>query len=234
MLVNMQRGPCYKEGISMTSLYAQIASLGKKYGAQKIILFGSRARGDHRPTSDIDIAVYGMPEKNKGYFAWDVDDLPTLLQFDIVHITDATDPKFLANVEKDGVLLMDKLQKKYTKLCDAVKRLHEALDDYQTTPIASVRDGAIQRFEFCYELAWKTLREYLLDLHVVEGVNNPKGVFREAYANKLIENEQQWVALGNDRNLTSHLYDESTAVAIFERISGQYIKLFDQLIEKLK
>lgn len=218
----------------MQELYRKIAALGQKYGAQKIVLFGSRARGDNRPASDIDIAVYGMPEKNQGYFAWDMDELPTLLQIDIVHITDTTNPKFLANVEKDGVLLMDKFQEKYTKLCDAVKRLHEALDDYQTTPIASVRDGAIQRFEFCYELAWKTLREYLLDLHVVEGINNPKGVFREAYANALIENEQQWVGLGNDRNLTSHLYDEATSVAIFERISTQYIKLFDKLVEKLK
>ena len=63
----------------------------------------------------------------------------------------------------DGVILMDKMQEKYEKLVQAVQRLDEAIADYDQMGLDSIRDGVIQRFEFCAELAWKTLREYLLD-----------------------------------------------------------------------
>ena len=45
----------------------------------------------------------------------------------------------------------------------ALARLEEALAAYDETPTTVVRDGVIQRFEFCTELAWKAAREYLLD-----------------------------------------------------------------------
>ena len=70
-----------------------------------LVLFGSRARGDNRYNSDIDLAVYGMPEGSRSNFWMDCEDLPTLLKFDIVHITDGMNPAFLANIEKDGVTL---------------------------------------------------------------------------------------------------------------------------------
>nr|DAR07982.1 MAG TPA: hypothetical protein [Caudoviricetes sp.] len=44
------------------NLYNQISKIGKKYGADKIVLYGSRARGDNRERSDIDIAVFGLSE----------------------------------------------------------------------------------------------------------------------------------------------------------------------------
>ena len=212
----------------MNAIYQQIARLGKKYHADKIVLFGSRARGDHRERSDIDLAVYGMPESSRALFWSELDDLPTLIDFDIVHVTKATDPKLLRNIEKDGVVLMNKLQEKYGKLTQALTWLKEAVADYEDTKLDSVRDGVIQRFEFCTELTWKTLREYLLDQGYTE-INSPKSVMRQAYADRLINDEQSWIGLLNDRNLTSHLYDEDTAVEIYNRISGIYVNMFDQI-----
>ena len=89
----------------MEDLYRQLAALAQKYGAQKLVLFGSRARGDNRCNSDIDLAVYGMPPSNRAGFWLDCEELPTLLKFDIVHITNGMDPVFLANIQKDGVTL---------------------------------------------------------------------------------------------------------------------------------
>ena len=63
------------------------------------------------------------------------------------------------NYTEDGVELMDKLHEKYDRFTAAVARLREALDDYKKFPLDSVRDGTIQRFEFCTELAWKTMRD---------------------------------------------------------------------------
>ena len=92
-------------GDLMEELYSQLAALAKHYGAKRLVLFGSRARGDNRYNSDIDLAVYGMPEGSRSNFWMDCEELPTLLKFDIVHITDGMNPAFLANIEKDGVTL---------------------------------------------------------------------------------------------------------------------------------
>lgn len=89
----------------MERIYRQLAELARQYDASKLVLFGSRARGDHHERSDIDLAVYGMPEANQGAFWLAAEDLPTLLKLDIVHVTSAMDQKFLHNIEKDGVTL---------------------------------------------------------------------------------------------------------------------------------
>ncbi|MEG0273395.1 MAG: nucleotidyltransferase domain-containing protein [Hydrogenoanaerobacterium sp.] len=79
-----------------------------KYSADKIILFGSRARGNNRPNSDYDIAVFGMPDSNQPLFWADVEDISTLLKFDIVFVTDTTNKKLIENIKKDGVILYAK------------------------------------------------------------------------------------------------------------------------------
>ena len=93
----------------MDKLYALIASLGEKYKAEKIVLFGSRARGDNKERSDIDLAIYGMPKDNQARFWSDVDDLPTLLKFDLVHVDEYTDAELVKDIEKDGVILYERL-----------------------------------------------------------------------------------------------------------------------------
>ena len=52
----------------MEELYSKLADLARRYGAKRLVLFGSRARGDNRYNSDIDLAVYGMPEDNRTEF----------------------------------------------------------------------------------------------------------------------------------------------------------------------
>ena len=49
----------------MEELYKQLAALARQHGARRLVLFGSRARGDNRYNSDVDLAVYGMPEGNR-------------------------------------------------------------------------------------------------------------------------------------------------------------------------
>ena len=217
----------------MEELYNQLAALARRFGAKRLVLFGSRARGDNRPNSDIDLAVYGMPEDNRAEFWMHCEELPTLLKFDIVHIQDGMEPVFLANIERDGVELMDKLHEKYAYFTDAVARLREALDDYGKMPLDSIRDGVIQRFEFCTELAWKTMREYLIDQGYTE-LNSPKAVVKQAFAFGMIQDQAAWIELLNDRNLTSHVYDESTAKLIFNRIEQQHLALFDEALAYMK
>lgn len=163
-----------------------------------------------------------------------LEELPTLLEFDLVYVDDATSPALVENILKDGVVLMDKLTEKGSKLVQAVTRLEEGLGDYQTYPLDSIRDGMIQRFEFCMELAWKTTREYLIDQGFSEGVNSPKAVMRKAYATGLLRDEAGWLALIEARNLTSNIYDESTAQRIFTQSREDFCPLFHALVDALE
>lgn len=216
----------------MQNIYNQITALGKKLDADKIVLYGSRARGDYRDRSDIDIAVFGLDRQKHNAFIEGIEAIPTLLDFDIVFITNQTSPALLQNINKDGVILMNKAADKLTKLQDAIKRLQEALDKYTKDNSDVVRDGAIQRFEFCTELAWKATREYLLDQGYTE-INSPKSVMKKAYADGIISDEAAWLSLLNDRNQTSHIYDDATAAGVFDRIQSTYVSLLADLAQRL-
>lgn len=103
----------------------------------------------------------------------------------------------------------------------AIKRLTEALAvDAKITPIAV--DATIQRFEFCYELLWKALKKMLLDQENIE-VQSPKQVLQQAYAVGWIKDENLWLQMAQDRNLTSHTYQEELALEIYQRIPA-YLK----------
>lgn len=73
------------------------------------MLFGSRARGDNKSNSDIDLAIFTLPEfAHKGFLTNDIDELNTLLKIDVVFINEDTDIKLLKNIEKEGVLLYER------------------------------------------------------------------------------------------------------------------------------
>ncbi len=88
-------------------LLSQVVALGRKYGAKRLMLFGSRARADFKERSDIDIAVWGMPEPSRSMFWAELEELPTLLKFDVCHISPNTDRTFLENILKDGEFLYE-------------------------------------------------------------------------------------------------------------------------------
>jgi nucleotidyltransferase substrate binding protein (TIGR01987 family) len=128
---------------------------------------------------------------------------------------------------------MDRLKTKLLNFQQALQRLKEANHEYKREGAGDViRDGLIQRFEFSYELAWKTTKLFLEDLGIVD-VNSPKAVIKEAYAQKMIADEKVWLLILSDRNKTSHLYHELLAKEIAGRISNCYIDEFEALFEKL-
>ena len=213
------------------AVLTQIASAGRRFAA-RVVLFGSRARGDHRPLSDMDIAFYGT---DTGYlaFAEALEQLPTLLEFDCVHITDHTSPELIHNIQKEGIPLMSRAAEKTAQLQRAVSRLKEAIAEYEQTHSQAVRDGAIQRFEISAELAWKATQDYLEEQGYLD-VHSPKAVMRKAYLEGLITDEQGWLSLLDARNKTSHLYDDILADQVYQQIQGTHLPLLDALMERLE
>lgn len=119
--------------VDVEKIYAQIAELGFKYQVDKIVLFGSRARGDNRERSDIDIAVFGLSDVLRADFLEDIDQLPTLLEFDVVQIKEDTNLQLLTNIEKDGVTLYDgQNAKKLANLVSAAANLQELVNALQS------------------------------------------------------------------------------------------------------
>ncbi|CAB1262755.1 nucleotidyltransferase domain-containing protein [Clostridium sp. MT-14] len=87
-----------------------ISKIGMKYKVNKIVLFGSRARGDNKKTSDIDLAVYCDENfQNEGKMYFELDDMDTLLKLDIIFVNSNTDKKLIENIGRDGVVIYEAL-----------------------------------------------------------------------------------------------------------------------------
>ncbi len=86
-----------------------------------------------------------------------------------------------------------------------------------------IRDAAIQRFEYCYELCWKTLKTWLFTLHGQEALS-PKETFRAicAHAIASLEDGEQLQHMVHDRNLTAHTYNERYIHDIVKRLPVYY------------
>ncbi len=114
----------------------------------------------------------------------------------------------------------------------ALARLQEGSNKYDGEDDLS-RDGLIQRFEFTFEMAWKTLK-ILFENEGLEGLNSPKTVLREAFSAGLIKDEELWLAMLKDRNSTVHIYSEELAIEICNNIQQSYIKELHMLAEKIQ
>ena len=87
-------------------IFTQLRDLARVYGAEKLVLFGSRARRTHGERSDIDLAVYGCPHFCDFSFAVD-EEVDTLLSFDFIHMDETVSPALTAEIEGDGVILYE-------------------------------------------------------------------------------------------------------------------------------
>lgn len=113
-------------------------------------------------------------------------------------------------------------------------RLNESIDESKSNPLSStLKDGVIQRFEFCYEICWKLIK-YYLENEGIQEAKSPKSTFREAFKIGIIEDGEKWIDMLNDRNLTSHVYDEEVAIDIYGKILSTYFKQMNNIHILLK
>lgn len=128
---------------------------------------------------------------------------------------------------------MTKLENKYKAFETALTRLKEAIDLYQKQENPVLLDGTIQRFEFCVELGWKLLKEYL-EFEKMGEFNSPRATIKESFRVGLIEDAEKWLDMLDDRNLTSHTYDEEIAKEIYTNIITKYYEILIKTRNKVK
>jgi nucleotidyltransferase substrate binding protein (TIGR01987 family) len=127
----------------------------------------------------------------------------------------------------------ERLHERVSTYVQAVHQLQKAC---QQADNEYIRDSVIQRFEFCWELAWKMLKLRLQQLSV--DVLNPRDIFKEALNKGLIQDGNAWSQIQKYRNQTSHTYDAILAQEVYEHIKSQgvilFLKLSDQAQEWAK
>lgn len=120
------------------------------------------------------------------------------------------------------------MQELYDLFEKSLARFDEIL--HQEKTIAN-RDSAIKRFEFTVELAWKSMKTFLRGEGII--CRSPKDCIRKAFTVGLIEDDDGWIAMLEDRNLTVHTYDEKTADDVYERLPT-YVPLLQSLLKNLR
>lgn len=105
-------------------------------------------------------------------------------------------------------------------LASALARLGTALAQPKTE---WTRDAAIQRFEFTFELAWRAVARFAKDEGIESG--SPRQAIRAAFKLGWIDDDALWLSMLNDRNRTSHTYNEKTAEQIYANLARYHAVL---------
>lgn len=114
----------------------------------------------------------------------------------------------------------------------AARKLKEALAEDPRQAAGTVLDGTIQRFEFTFELAWK-LAKHVLDYQGIEA-GSPRDVIKEAFAQNFFKDGDAWIAMLEDRNRTSHVYDEEQVLRIYNKIKEKYYPLLEEFCKGME
>ena len=93
--------------------------------------------------------------------------------------------------------------------------------------------GTIQFFEMSFELAWKTLKDYLEEQGFAD-VKSPKATIKKAFEISLIQDGHMWLEALENRNLAAHTYDDETAQEIYDLICHSYFPLLEALKNRLE
>ena len=120
---------------------------------------------------------------------------------------------------------MKRLKERAEDYCKALERLKEAI---LQAPTDIIIDGTLQRYEFTFELAWKTMKDYLEYNGIIDSVATPRAIIQSAFQSKIIKNGEMWIQMMLDRNSLSHLYDEEKSRTIYINIKDKYLKEFEE------
>jgi nucleotidyltransferase substrate binding protein (TIGR01987 family) len=114
-------------------------------------------------------------------------------------------------------------RQRYQNFDRAASLLKSALESKKLEDFSDLEaEGVIQRFEYTYELAWKTMKDYLEENGVTITPLTPRNVIKEAFAAGLVGDGQVWSDMMLHRNLLSHTYSEKAFRAVLEAVKNRY------------
>jgi nucleotidyltransferase substrate binding protein (TIGR01987 family) len=115
----------------------------------------------------------------------------------------------------------------------ALNQLTDGIENNGENPIAIIKEGIIQRFEFTHELAWKVMKDYL-DYEGIQNVNGSRSATREAFNKGLISEGQIWMDMIESRNETVHTYQAAILETEYTKIVSLYYPLLLAFYRKMQ
>lgn len=125
-------------------------------------------------------------------------------------------------------------KQRYQNFDRAFVLLRDALENGPDSLNQLEKEGVIQRFEFSFELAWKTLKDFMEQDGFVFATITPRQVLKDAFAAKILPDGQVWIDMLDHRNLLSHTYDLAKFEEAVKAVHERYLSAFDQLHEFLQ
>jgi nucleotidyltransferase substrate binding protein (TIGR01987 family) len=120
-------------------------------------------------------------------------------------------------------------QQRLTNFERALRLLREAMINGPDALNQLEKEGVIQRFEYCFELAWKTVKDYMEANGVVFDVVMPRQVIKDAFAAKVLNDGATWIAMLDHRNLLAHTYNPAVFEQAVAAIHQRYLPQLEQL-----
>ena len=120
-------------------------------------------------------------------------------------------------------------QQRLTNFERALRLLREAMAEGPEALNQLEKEGVIQRFEYCFELAWKTMKDYMEASGIVFDVVMPRQVIKDAFAAKVLNDGATWIAMLDHRNLLSHTYTPVVIEQAVAAIHQRYLPQLEQL-----
>lgn len=128
-----------------------------------------------------------------------------------------------------------RLQQRFVNFEKAFFLLKEGVDRFEAGELDNLaKEGVLQRFEFTFDLAWKTLKDFLDYTGRSYDLPSPRPIIKEAFAMEILSNGYVWLSMLETRNLLSHTYDESHLNKTMNEVAGDYFPAVEELYLFLK
>lgn len=200
-------------------------------------LFGPAARGTEGSASDLDLAIAAPRASSSEWRVVEavIADAPTLRRVECIRWDElAPDDPLRASIRRDRLLVHERepglserdadFPEAHGRLGEALARLAEGLAVPGALAHPLMRDGLIQRFEFCTEQFWKTLR-FALRARGLDPAGSPRALLEAAAAERRLDDETARLDLLRNRNRTSHAYRKAIADEVLGRLTGHLARM---------
>jgi len=124
-------------------------------------------------------------------------------------------------------------KQRFDNYCRAYGQMNKAVEAHACQPDNElIQMALVKAFEMTFELAWKTMKDYLRYNGI--DVKLPREVIKQAFANDIIVDGQLWIDMLENRNVMAHVYDEARAHETVNQICQHYLPALEQLHQFLR
>ena len=206
---------------------------------ERIYLYGSQANLEASPASDIDVAYDDANFKDNYLIEEEIEQMKTLIKVEVKNLA-LCEERFKNRVKSTGKVIFS--ANKELRAQDSLYNFTKALERFSNTVTRKEEfykegygdiyfDLVVKRFEFTYEISWKTIKRYMDFIGI--DCPNPRSCFKEALVQGLIMDEAVWLDMIERRNLSSHIYDQDEIKEILQRLND-YVRAFEELEERIE